>query len=111
MKKIALLTASTLTFLSLNGFAKVHTTPLAIADAVTSIDSLNKKIVGLSSVSVQKFVVSKVDVTKAESLDQIGICKYEYTVYLSNVDSEVKAALNGEEFFSGKQNTTGKCRF
>jgi hypothetical protein len=111
MKFITLLTTSTLTFLSMTAFAKTHTTALEIADVVTSLDSLNKKIVGLSSVSTQKFSVSKIEVTKAESHNDIGVCRYEYTVYLSNIDSEVKAALKGDDFFTGQQNTKGKCQF
>lgn len=111
MKLLVLLIASTLTFLSFSAFAKTHTTALEIANVVTSLDSLNKKIVGLSSVSTQKFSVSKIEVTQAESHNDIGICRYEYTVYLSNVDSIVKTALNGNDFFTGRQNTRGKCQF
>ena len=57
MKLVTLLTASTLLF-STSAFSKTLTTPAEIADVVTSFDSLNKKIVGLNSVSVQKITVS-----------------------------------------------------
>lgn len=109
MKLVTILTA--LTLFGFSACAKVHTTPTEIADVVTSFDNLNKKIVGLTSVSVQKFVVSKIDVTQAANHEDIGLCVYEYTAYLSNADSEVKSALNGNDFFSGKQNVAGKCRF
>lgn len=111
MKLVTLLTASTLTLASFTAFAKTHTTPLEIADIVTSFDNVNKKIVGLSSVSTQKLTVSKIEITQAESHDDIGLCRYEYTVYLSNADSEVKAALKGDDFFTGQQNVYGKCQF
>lgn len=111
MKSLTLIIVTTLSFLSFSASAKVHTTALEIADVVTSIDSLNKKIVGLTSISLQKFNVSKIDVTKAISHDEIGLCVYEYTAYLSNVDSQVREALKGEDFFTGKQNVKGKCQF
>jgi hypothetical protein len=109
MKLVTVLTA--LTLFGFSAYAKVHTTPAEIADVVTSFDSLSKKIVGLNSVSLQKFVVSKVNVTQTANHEDIGFCVYEYTAYLSNADSEVKSALNGHDFFSGKQNFSGKCRF
>lgn len=110
MKLVTLLTVSTLLF-SINAFSKSHTTPAEIADVVTSFDSLNKKIVGLNSVSVQKFVVSKVDTNLVTNHEDIGFCVYEYTAYLSNADSEVKSVLKGNDFFSGSENIKGKCRF
>jgi len=100
-----------ITALSLNVSAAVHTTPAGIVDVVTSIENVNKKIVGLNSVSVQKFTVSKIDITKAVNHEDIGLCTYDYTVYLTNADSEVKAALKGDDFFSGQQTVREKCRF
>lgn len=111
MKLVNAILVLNLLFLSPAALAKIHQTPQEIADVVTALDSLNKKIVGLSSVSLQKFYVSKIDVTQAISHDEIGLCVYQYTAYLSNTDSKVKEALKGNDFFTGRQNVKGQCQF
>ncbi len=111
MKHFRILAITVFTLFSFNVSAKVYTTPADISKIVSTIDVLNKRIVGLSSVSTQKFYISKIDLTKAISDNQIGLCTYGYTVYLENIDSNVKEALDGKDFFSDEKTVVGMCKF